>query len=181
VEWAADWLVHCWEEVDYPQYSYDIKHRFEEVGDALAVEQLLVVDFGLSEPARVLNVVRSLLGGFHRQEVTSLVTTNDYRDAEGWIGKMLSLGAIVRTNNNCRFTTGAHKLLRQLTWLAAEWPEEYLCRWKRLKEWRFAGNEGTTNLGSIGDHIQKLREGSGGYDSGPTNIIPIDPGPNEDA
>jgi len=176
VDWAARWLLHCWESVDYPRFSYDTKHRFEEVQNAYVAELLLTVNLGLSDHEYCLNTLGSLFGEFDRRHVQPLTQTGDYREADRWIGSMVRAGAIVQVGSLLKLTKGAIKLVRQILWLAGEHNEEYVARYKRLKEWELQGKTASVSLVPLEEHISKLRETGSVYGSSSTNIIPIDHG-----
>ena len=86
---------------------------------------------------------------------------------------MVRAGAVVQVGSMLKLTKGATKLARQILWMAGEHNEEYVARYKRLKEWQLQGERGDVSLVPLEEHISKLREVSSVYGSGPTNIIPI--------
>jgi hypothetical protein len=161
VKWAAHWLEHTWEMLEYENVSRTARRQMIPK-QSWKIEALLTVALNMSDPSSVQFVLGKLYGVLTKEELKA-VTGQTWTEFETWASSMLRSGGVEivrgdRANQLCfQFTKGAIEIVKKLTELANEAPEAWERRFFKMKYW-VSGNQ--SGLGKIID--------------GPDNVLPID-------
>lgn len=142
MEVAIQWLVRCWENLEYDAYSKFVR-RSMFVEQPFMVEALLTVVLNLGDPSEAELVLGSLSESQDfRQLFTDIVgqgSITDPGDFGKWFAQLRRLGAFERSYDRgtsfVRLTPGAAPIVANCMRLAAYEPDDYVSRFRTLEQW----------------------------------------------
>ena len=156
VLWAIAWIIHCWENLQYDEFSHR-RIASRTVTQPYQVEKWLTVALDLSDPdhgAVILsrltesNSIRSLQGF-----IIGCGTIDEPRHFAKWLATLIRYSAIVEVTENQYHinyvpTEGCLRILRRLITLARDDPDQYAERYQKLERWD-SSPESKTSLPGI--------------------------------
>lgn len=152
VEWARLWLECVWDECGYEAYSISVQ-RARHIDRPLTVERMLTADLGLLDAADACRHLARFFQPMGKYEVAHVVGMPQI-ECDKWVKGMMQLGALEHVRERrgggaeLRVTVGCARLLRELLRIAADEPERYAERVRKLQAWPMKDKE-PTNMEAI--------------------------------
>ena len=145
VEWAANWMEHTYQSVEYDSYSKQ-RFRTETIHKPWFVEQLLIHKPFLIDAEDAVHMLESLLETNTANNLGVLMGL-DSIEANSAIGKLMHLGVMEksRSTKNHHYmeltpTVGGRKFIKNLLVIAKEFPHVWAARFRKLQPF-FMGAE----------------------------------------
>ena len=157
VRWAIAWLIRCWENLQYDQFSQR-RIAARTLTQPSRVECALTVWLDLGDPDHASNILSRLTEANSPKSLQSLILGNgdveEVKHYYRWVNMMLRYGALFERSENAHNTIflpteGCLELLHALVALARDDPEQYSNRQTALSRWHDSP-ESKTNLPGIG-------------------------------
>lgn len=176
VRWAINWLIHCWENLQYDQFSAS-RISARTLKQPYRIECALTVWLDLNDADEASVILSRLTESNTARGLQNLIlgsgACEEPKHYHRWVNYMLRLGGLFEKSENQYNTTfvptdGCLDLLRALIDLAREDPEAYVSRQRALARWHDSP-ESKTTLPGIGTEpdLPPLLTPEGFYDDPP--------------
>lgn len=157
VEWAIAWLVHCWQNLQYDQFSQR-RIASRTLSQPTRVEIALTVWLDLGDPDHASSILPRLTEANSPRSLQALIMgcgqVEEPKHYYKWLQLMLRYGAIFEKSEN-QFNTvylptqGCLEILHGLIALARDDPDQYAERQSSLSRWDDSP-ESKSNIPGIG-------------------------------
>lgn len=143
VEWAIAWLVHCWANVQYDEFS-ERRISARTLTQPWQVEAALTIQLDLADADHAAVILSRLTEANTPRSLQALIigsgAIEEPRHYSRWLQSMMRMGAIFEKSENQFHTNylpteGALKILHGLINLARDNPEAYGQRVSALQRW----------------------------------------------
>ncbi len=143
VKLAINWIVRCWNNLQYDKFSQRaIQAR--AVTQPFVAEALLTCVLGLEDPDHALVLLSRLCEFNSSRSLQGFIMGNgtvaDLQHFSRWLGRMMRCSALEEKSENHYHiqygpTNGGLAIIQRLLHLARDEPEEYVARFKRVEQW----------------------------------------------
>lgn len=143
VRWAIAWLVQCWENLQYDEFSQR-RIAARSVTQPYHVEAMLTVALDLGDPDHASIILSRLTESNRIQSLQNFILGNgnieEPRQFTKWLASMMRYSALVEASpNNYHViyspTEGCLTILHKLIAMARDNPDRYAERWQTMARW----------------------------------------------